>query len=232
VLRYIFTTLTFATPAVGAVYVGPTNVELSLATPFEAVDGRITSAEFYAPAGLGVSSVGLAQSAPFSVTLNNLAPNLYVYGAAVSNHVGEVRVVPPVTFSVRPSNDNFSERISLPPIPGHIRGWVGGGSWEPGEKRPVSFFIPNAGSSWWEWTAPETGIYNAQMISLTSILVYRKSNSGSNPDLPSLKSVARFNYGYNQFQAVARETYYLQAFSPARPGKDEVATAIEFLLTR
>jgi hypothetical protein len=221
-----FTTLRFATPTNGSAFAGPANVELSLATPMENVDGSIASAEFYtAVSAYDVQSVGVVDAAPFSLTVTNLTPGVHVVAALVTNHLGQPRVVPPVVFFVRPPNDNFSDSTALGSNPGLVRGWIGAGTWEPWEKRSGPY-PPNAGSSWWVWTAPETGVYHLEINTLTTLVAYR----GATPS--QLRTVGRFQYGNNAFNAVAGVTYHLQAFSSARLPGDGVDTTTEFILTR
>ncbi len=155
---------------------------------------------------------------------SNLVPGIYVCGCSVRNHLGHVRVIPPVVFTIRPPNDDFSESTPLDSIPGTVRGWVGGASWEPREKRPLHV-VPNAGSSWWVWTAPETEDFRLRVNTSTLLVLYRGSALGA------LTTVARFHYGENVFHAVRGETYHLQASSPAT-SPSGVATETEFTLSR
>jgi hypothetical protein len=224
-LNYLLTTLRMRTPTQGSVYVGPADVVLSLDIPMEAVDGRIVGVEYYTSSGYAVQTAGSVATAPFSLTASNILPGLHVFAAIATNHLGEVRPVPPVVFTVRPPNDSFSERISLASEPGTVRGWVAGGSWESWEKRP-GWVPPNAGSSWWVWTAPETGTYRVDMLTYTSMVAYREA-SGS-----KRRPVGRFYPGNNEFHAVAGETYYLQVFSAARLPWEGVDPTVEFSLTR
>jgi hypothetical protein len=220
-----FTSLMFASPTNGSTLVGPTNVILSLAAPLEAVDGNIASAEFYlADSFSNVQSVGTVGAAPFSLTVSNLVPGIHVCGAVVTNHLGQTRGVPPVPFVIRPANDAFAESAPLDPIPGSVRGWVAGASWERGEKRPP-YAVPNAGSSWWVWTAPETGQFRMRVNTATSLVLYKGKALGM------LKRAATFGYGESAFQAIGGETYYLQAYSPAA-SPSQVASQVEFVLTQ
>jgi hypothetical protein len=226
-LGFDLTTLMFSSPANGSVFIGPTNVTLAINNPLETVDGNVVSVDFYAPrypwSPSEVQLVGSADSEPFALTVP-LTPGIHVYRAAVKNHSGQLRGVPPVVFAVRPPNDNFSESILLEPIPGITRGWVGGASWEAGERRPLKV-VPNTGSSWWVWTAPETGQFRLQINTPSSLVLYKGSAFGA------LKSIAKFGGGDNVFAAVGGETYHLQAYSSAGLF-DDWATIIEFALSR
>jgi hypothetical protein len=160
----------------------------------------------------------------FSVTVLNLTPSVHVYGAVVTNHLGQPRVAAPVVFTVRPPNDNFSESIRLGSLPGVTKGWVSGASWEPREKRPLKV-APGVGSSWWTWTAPETGRFRMRVNTINSIALYK------GPALGALKTVTQFGFGEKTFDATGGEVYHFQAYSSAQfPW--EAATEIEFNLSR
>jgi hypothetical protein len=221
-----FTTLMFSNPVNGSVFVGPTNVTLSLNTPLQAVDGDIRWAEFYAPRHWWDPSVilpiGSMASPPFSLTVSNLTPSMHVYGAVVTNHLGQPRVVAPVVFTVRPPNDDFSESIQLGPVPGITKGWISGASWEPGEKRPLKV-SPGVGSIWWMWTAPETGPFRMRVNTVNSIALYK------GPTLGTLRKVTQFGFGETVFEAVEGQVYHLQVYSSAQSPWD-AATEVEFNL--
>jgi hypothetical protein len=158
------------------------------------------------------------------LTVPNLVPGIHIYGAKVTNHLGQPRVVAPVVFSIRPPNDNFSESIRLDPIPGVTRGWIGGAGWEPRENRPLRT-APHAGSVWWTWTAPETDQFHMQVSTTTSFVLYKGSALGA------LKTVAKFRLGETRFEVEGGETYHLQAYALTRFPWD-TTTEIEFNLSR
>ncbi|HEY2082766.1 MAG TPA: Ig-like domain-containing protein [Verrucomicrobiae bacterium] len=92
--------VTITNPADGAVFAAPANV--SITADASLPGGTVTNVQFF----LNGSSLGSAQTAPFTLTANNLAPASYMLSAIATGHglsetssVVNISVVTPVAIS-------------------------------------------------------------------------------------------------------------------------------------
>ena len=170
------------------VYTGTTLASLQTVAPAETAHGSV----FYFPAQAGVEyairiSTSFGDFSDYKLFLNYQAP---------------------------PPNDAFTNRIAFT---NGIAGTLKGATREPGEPQTDTFPYPlpsmqEGGSVWFQWTAPESGVFKAvtteRWLSI-NLAVYR-GNSLTNLIRASFSQNTPFDYPLNQqFQAVSGETYVI-----------------------
>jgi hypothetical protein len=146
-------------------------------------------------------------SPPYQFIWSNTPPGNYTLEARIIKNDG---INPPSAFttvSVRPINDNFTNRIVLQTNFSWMTHRIAGATQEPGEPS-------NAPSAWWTWTAPADGkIYVSDPTHETSsgITIYTGTNLTTLQAVPMHLDPA---YSYSDVANVSNGVAYQFAISP------------------
>jgi hypothetical protein len=90
---------------------------------------------------------------PFRATWTGLSPGTYSLGARATDNLGARADAIPITFDVRPANDDFAHRTPFTGSFVTVTGILNNASSEPGDP------LGNSGDIWWSWTAPASGVF-------------------------------------------------------------------------
>jgi hypothetical protein len=169
-LELDLSTFRLTSPESEAIFGSSNQVKFMVNSPLAEVDGQIMEVDFRSlgmpESPLGIS-LGITSAPPFSITRNNLPPDRYLVMAWATNKTGDLRVTPPILFTVRPENDDFADRISLAERSYFLTGTLAGASHEANE--PLLSENTNAPTVWYSWTAPVEGVASFDLIGLDGL---------------------------------------------------------------
>ena len=182
-LRGSLSSLAFGQPT-STVFHEPTNVPVSITTSENIA--AVQQVDFLESDGYTNDQlIASISKPPFQFIWSNTPPGDYSLEARMVKWTGSNPPSAFRQFSVRPINDEFSNRIVLQTNFAWISHRIAGSTREPGE--PVHNGNPNAPSAWWMWTAPASGkIYLSDPVGINSagVAIYTGTN------LPSLTPIA------------------------------------------
>lgn len=229
VLNLVFSTLRWDGLTNGACFQSGTDLTLNLSTT--AFDGSLRRREFFQDG----QSLGIVSNAPFTFLWSNLLAGTYVLTAADTDDQAIVRTTPPVSITVLPSNDAFTNAIPLHGEVVRVLGSNRQATKEPGEPNHAS---QSGGSSvWYSWQAPRSARFAIGLNTADSpaflLAVYRGTS------LATLAGVGATADGWSfSFSATAGTTYWFavddrsgrQGLFPLSlqptPGNDDWANAL------
>jgi hypothetical protein len=162
------------------------------------VEFRLTDQTYYA-----YRPVGLATNRPFSINWTNPSLSWHSVIALATDDLGAIGMSIPITFNVRPPNDDFAKRIALTGSFLTVTGSTLGATLEPGEPSA------NDSSIWWSWTAPADGPVTLTTPGNYALAVYTGSSVSS---LTQVAYSTSADFGYTTrlvFAAAAGGTYQL-----------------------
>lgn len=150
---------------------------------------------------------GTISGPPWQYTFTNLPCGLYQVTVSGTNAEGASVFASPLTVRVTPQNDDFANRIPLPPTPGGPSGSFAGATLEPGEPRLKS---SDTASTWFYWTPSNTAPFEVTLYS-GSLQIFDGDSLAS---LHLLKSATNGSF---QFNAVSNHTYQLRCSTTSDP---------------
>jgi hypothetical protein len=152
-LSLLLTTLRINLPANSTTFFGHTDLQIS-ATATD-LDGPFPVMNFLANGEV----LGQASTSPYVFLWSNAPPGNYSLQVSVTNDAGVVRLSPSVAVSIRPTNDNFADRLPITGASNVITGYNINSTMETGEPA-----IAGGHSVWWTWTAPASGRATASTV--------------------------------------------------------------------
>ncbi len=201
-------TVAITSPATGSSFRVGTNITLT-ATATDP-DGAVAEVSFYN----GGILLGTDSTAPYSLTLSNVAAGSYLFVAVATDNRGLAGVSEIAAVSVNSGivqfTDNFAARNTITGLPVTVVGSSSTATAEVGEPDPLT--LRNDRTLWIAWTAPFSGEVAVDTFTSgfdTVLAVYRGTvlstltSMGANDDTQSLQSQVVFN-------AVAGVTYSIQ----------------------
>jgi hypothetical protein len=150
--------LTVTSPQNGAASPVPTNFTISASATDG--DGSITNLTFYTDGEL----LGSTPNPSLSMVWSNVGVGRHSVEVQATDNLG-MTTTSNLTVYVRPSNDNFANRIAILGSSATLAGTNSGASKEPGE--PNHAGQAGGASVWWSWTSPFNGYVT---ISVDAIL--------------------------------------------------------------
>ena len=162
------TTLRIVSPTNGQSFANCELPVFTLNAPLTSVDGVVKFVDYQQGrtySGVWGYSLGTATNPPFTTTAHYTFPGLWSVRAVATNMLGQDRISPPVWFTVRPANDDFTNSSVLNgsswgldwPFGGlSVRGSTQFATTEAGE--PAHDGISTVATVWYSWTAPASGI--------------------------------------------------------------------------
>jgi hypothetical protein len=144
---------------------------------------------------------------PWEHIFTNLPPGIYQITTSGTNAAGTAVFSSPFTIRVKPANDDFANRVALPPAPSSAYGDFAGATLEPGEPKQSS---ADTASMWHAWTPTNTATFSVTMYAGT-IGIY---DGDSFSNLHLLKSASK---GAFTFNAVSNHTYQIRGSTTANP---------------
>lgn len=169
-----------------------------------------TNAQFEDPVSLTFSTGSISGTIfgpPWQYTFTNVPPGLYQVTVAGTNADGAPVFAPPFTLRVKPQNDDFADRIPMPPTPGGPDGSFAGATLEPGEPKLSS---SDTASTWFYWTPTNTAPFEVTLYH-GSLQIFDGDTLAS---LHLLKAATKGSFVFN---AVSNQTYQLRCSTTSDP---------------
>ena len=196
------------TPTNGAKFA--TGAEILVGWTADAEDGPFTRVDLFD----NDSPLMVLSNVPGEFLWTNAAPGEHTLTAQGVDEAGNVVTAPPVSFAVRPANDDFAEAIAL--IGGNllVTGSSLGATHESDE--PYDWRFQDAQTVWWRWIAPADGLANVVTTGgdgFPGPFVYFWAYEGNAFSNLTLLSTIDTHWGWignnGAFYAYAGETYYI-----------------------
>jgi hypothetical protein len=205
--------LQFSEPT-NSVFHEPANVPVGISTSEE--PAAIQRVDFLASDGYTNGQlIASVTEPPYRLIWSNAPPGDYSMEARIMKQAGPSPLSGFRQFSVRPINDDFSNRIILATNFAWMAHRIAGASREPGE--PVHHGNGYARSAWWSWTAPSSGkFYLSSPPGVTGdssadVAVYTGTNLSS---LIPVSTATDSVYGSSLVATVTSNTAYQFAVIP------------------
>jgi hypothetical protein len=190
-------------------------------------DGQIARVEF--------GDDGFAdESWPYTRGLAGVAPGLHSLSVRAIDDRGVSSEPVEVTFTVRPVNDHFADRLPLTGAPLELTNTFAGASFESFESGEQSGggSSGSEGSLWWAWTASSDALHTLSAVGLSRLAVYQgeqleqlelvTSDSGGSEGGGGTGSSERKAL----WTAEAGQVYQLQAIGNAQSAADQRVLSI------
>lgn len=173
--RLSLSTRSLLTPASGESFLAPAGPEISLPVDFMA-----QSVSFREKTGEGSGghwrwaewqTLSDLAAPPFRVQTTNLSVGWHTFYAVARDAEGAAEYFPPVTFSIRPANDDFATRERIAGRKIALNGSIITATVEPGE--PAMGSPPADQTVWYTWVAPSAAPATINMFGENYLRVYQ-----------------------------------------------------------
>jgi len=206
-LNLEFSGLTLFAPTNNSVFTGPSQLELSATDAIPNFDGIINEVTFYASNVISGQETAIGQSSgpSFDFVWNNPTNGYFFLQARGTNDQNRVVRSNPSIIAIRPSNDDFANRIVLQGADAAFTADFAAATRvksDPSVAKILNDDFDGA-TLWWTWTAPADGTVALNCDNWTiAMAVYTGKSDG-------LKDVMKPCWTSGQFQAKEGQTYQI-----------------------